>query len=230
MRFQCSNRCGNDCIICLTNSFPGRYEWPPSAYKHVYFNCTANTLKIWFVIVFGVLAAYEAVRYVVSVIRSRKLRIQMFALFLSSVYPHYYGWWGFFSYLNEDYYPQWYHQLFFSITELLSTAIVVHLCSLDNRIQPWKLLIILDINLVHVIVGGLDQFIINVIHKQGQNFEVFRDIGLMIPDIFHVLVAYFELTSLAERKATTVLRMFYREELLGSLVLVVLFSVLGKNV
>lgn len=153
----------------------------------------------------------------------------MFVLFLSSLYPHYYGWWGLISYLNEDYYPQWYHQLFFSATEMLSTAIVVHLCNRDNNIRPWMLLIILNVNLMHIVVGALDQFIDNVLYRRGQQFEAVRDLGLMAPDVFHVLVAYFELSALAEKQRTQIVRLFYREEISLSILLLILFSILGKN-
>ena len=40
--------------------FPGRYEHPVSGYKHVYFNATHQTLKIWLVTVMAVIGAYEA--------------------------------------------------------------------------------------------------------------------------------------------------------------------------
>lgn len=106
---------------------------------------------------------------------------------------------------------------------------VVHLCCRDNVLHPWKLLVILDINLMHVIVAGLDQFITNVIYREGQHFEATRDFALMAPDVFHVLVAYFELSSLAAKRRTGILGLVYREELLGSFILIMLMSLLGKN-
>lgn len=205
------------------------YEWPPSAYKHFYFNCTSNTLKIWSIVVVGLLAMYECLRYIGPLFWNRRLRSSMFALFLSSVYPHYYGWWGLINYLNEDYYPQWRHQLFFSLTELLSTVVVVHLCNTASRVRPWKLLLVFNVNTIHIIIGALDQFVENVIRRGGQHFEAARDLGLMAPDVFHVLVAYFELAALAERENTRIVRLFYREELAASVLFVTLFSILGKN-
>lgn len=106
---------------------------------------------------------------------------------------------------------------------------VVHLCNRNNILQPWKFLVIININLMHVTVAGLDQFITNVIYRQGQHFEAVRDLALMAPDVFHVLVAFFELMSMAARRRTKVFKLFYREELLGSFVLIVLMSLLGKN-
>jgi len=105
---------------------------------------------------------------------------------------------------------------------------VVHLCCRDNRLSPWKLLFIIVINLTHIIVSSLDQFITNVIQRGGQQFEAVRDLALMAPDIFHVLLAYFELSQVAAAKKTDMLNLFHREELLFSLVAVILMSLLGR--
>ena len=153
----------------------------------------------------------------------------MLVLFLTSIYPHYYGWWGLFNYINEGFYFQWYHQLFFSVTEIMSTAMVIHLCNRQNKTETWKLLFIISINTMHIIVNSLDQFIVNIIYGRGQVFEAVRDFGLMIPDLFHVLLSYFELSILAESRGVPVFRLFYREELLMAVVMISLFSLFGKN-
>ena len=105
---------------------------------------------------------------------------------------------------------------------------VVHLCCRDNRLCAWKLLFIIVINLTHIVVSSLDQFITNVIQRGGQQFEAVRDLALMAPDIFHVLVAYFELSQLAAEQNTDILNLFHREELFLSLVATILMSLLGK--
>lgn len=187
-------------------------------------------VAVWFVVVTGIILLYECVRHIVPLIYYSRclLRREMLALFLSSLYPHYYGWWGLINYINEDFYAQWKHQLFFTMTEILSTAMVVHLCCRDNRLSPWKLLFIIVINLTHIIVNSLDQFITNVIQREGQQFEAVRDLALMTPDAFHVLLAYFELSQIAAARKINVLNLFRREELLLSLIAVMLMSLLGK--
>ena len=94
--------------------------------------------------------------------------------------------------------------------------------------SPCKLLFIIIINFTHIVVSSLDQFITNVIQRGGQQFEAVRDLALMAPDIFHVLLAYFELSQLAAARKTGVLNLFHREELLLSLVTVILASLFGK--
>jgi len=94
--------------------------------------------------------------------------------------------------------------------------------------RAWKLLFIIVINVTHIIVNSFDQFITNVIQRNGQQFEAIRDLALMAPDIFHVLVAYFELSRVADERKTDMLNLFHREELLLSLIAVILMSLFGK--
>jgi len=70
-------------------------------------------LLIWVIVVVGLIALYESVRHVFPLIFFSRhlLRTEMLALLLSSVYPHYYGWWGLIGYINEDFYSQWKHQV-----------------------------------------------------------------------------------------------------------------------
>ncbi|ESO05071.1 hypothetical protein HELRODRAFT_124583, partial [Helobdella robusta] len=210
---------------CFDTIFRGNYEWPPSMYKHVYFNTNLTTFKIWIISCLGVITCYEATKKILMIIKSKCTRLPMLVLLLSSLYPHYYGWWNFFQYLNEEFYDQWYHQLFFTGTELLSTIMVFHLCDSRNKIEPWKLLFIFSLNITHIIVSSLDQFITNVFLARGQSFEIFRDIGLMLPDLLHVFVAYFEMSILSDRHNTSIINLLRREEVMLSLLVVILFSV-----
>ena len=91
---------------------------------------------------------------------------------------------------------------------------------------PWKLLLIITINLAHIVTSGLDQFVAHVIQLDGKRYEVFRDLALMAPDIFHVSVAYFRLSQLAAVQQTSVSNLFGRKVLLMSFVAVILVSLL----
>ena len=116
VHFAASVGCGRN-IYCNTTSatcykvfiydvIVGRYEWPPSAYKHFYFNSTHSMLAVWLVVVTGIILLYECVRYIIPLVYYSRclLRHEMLALFVSSLYPHYYGWWGLINYINEDFY------------------------------------------------------------------------------------------------------------------------------
>ena len=106
---------------------------------------------------------------------------------------------------------------------------VLHLCNKDNRIDPSKLLIIIVINVMHIVVASLDQFIANILFHEGKVFEAIRDIALMMPDIFHVLVPFFELQNIAHRRQVPLVHLFYKEEIFMSILILILFSLLGKN-
>ena len=134
-----------------------------------------------------------------------------------------------FNYYNEEFYRQWNHQLFFSITEMISTLMVLHLCNKKNSIEPWKLLLVFNLNFLHIIIACFDQFIGNVIFGEAKDFEAIRDLALMSPDILHVLVPVFELQNIAGRQDVSVLRLFYKEELMLTFFVLVMLSILGVN-
>lgn len=103
---------------------------------------------------------------------------------------------------------------------------MVHLCSRDNSVDAWKLLLIITINLTHIVTSGLDQFVAHVVQLSGKRYEVFRDLALMTPDILHVSVAYFKLYQLAAARKTSVSNLFGFKVLLMSFVAVILVSLL----
>ena len=67
----------------------------------------------------------------------------MVILFLVAVYPHYYAWWIYLNYYNDDFYKQFWHQLFFTVTELTSTVTVFNLIDKENLVSPRQILIIM---------------------------------------------------------------------------------------
>ena len=93
---------------------------------------------------FLIIGLYEAIRHVFTALIYGCARPSMAVLFLSSIFPHVYGWWANFNYFNDEYYSQWWHQCFFSVTELSSTLMVLHLVNKNNfRDVPKKLLFII---------------------------------------------------------------------------------------
>lgn len=178
---------------CWDTVFKGTYESGIASYKHIYFNATFNTLKIWILTVFSIIVFYESVRRLVLLGLQNCLRYSMLILFISAIFSHYYSWWAYWNYWNDDYYMQWNHQLFFTSTELVSTFIVLQLADFKVPVTSRKALLIIGIAVLHVIAGSLDQFIHNVVKGEGYTHQVLRDINFMIPDILHVLLPLFEL-------------------------------------
>ena len=187
-----------ECLCCTISSNIGSYQVGPGSYKDVYFNTTATTFKIWLLTMTAVVMFYEAVKKIVKLILRGRLRYSMFVLFLSVMYSHYFTWWNFFNYLNDDYDEQWNHQVFFSLTELISTAVVLHLCERNNVCKPRLLFLILNIATVHILTSGVDQFLENVLFSRGASHQIVRDLGLMFADILHVVIPLWEVGRYAE--------------------------------
>lgn len=101
---------------CWDTVFKATYESGIASYKNFYFNATTNTLKIWLLLVIGIISLYESMKYLAKLIISRQLRYSMAFLFCLSIFSHYYAWWAYLNYLNDDFYSQWYHQTFFTVS------------------------------------------------------------------------------------------------------------------
>lgn len=214
---------------CFDTVFRGSYESPGSAsYKHVYFNVTWQTYRIWMFTVVFVLMAYDSVKYLVSVISNKSLRRSMLVLFLINLYPHYYSWWSYFSYYNEDFYDYYKHHMLFTITEIIATCLVLNLCDIRNPIVSWKILAIVSINTMHMLIAGMDQFINHVIRGHGTDFQNVRDIGLMVPDLFHVVIPLVELFVYARQHKKGIRDLCFKEEVLLCIVFVTIGTLFGK--
>ncbi|KAK3769927.1 hypothetical protein RRG08_048138 [Elysia crispata] len=216
---------------CFDTVFRGSYEMPGLVtYKHVYFNATSNTFKIWIFTVLFILLGYESIKYLVHVYRTSSFRRSWLALYIINIYPHYYSWWSFFSYYNEEFYTFFGHHMFFCITEIIVTAIVLNLCNKKNELKAWKMLMILAINLVHVIVSGSDQFIAHVLQGFGTSFQNARNIGLMVPDILHLAIPFYELVLFTRSNNLRLSELCYKEEALLLFTFIILASLVGRIV
>ncbi|XP_041348737.1 uncharacterized protein LOC121368171 isoform X2 [Gigantopelta aegis] len=222
------DRSGCTCS-CFDTVFRGRYENPgPVTYKHVYFNATSETFKIWGFTVVFVLLCYESIKYLVSLFRRGLVRWSMFALYLINIYPHYYSWWSFFSYYNEAFYTYFKHHMFFTLTEVIATAIVLNLCNSSNDISSWKISTITTINLVHIMVSGSDQFIRHVWHGHGTAFQNTRNVALMVPDVLHIIIPVVVFLRWSKAKGIPFSQLCYKEEIMMCALLTLLGTVVGR--
>jgi len=87
-------------------------------------------------------------------------------------------------------------QTVFSVTEIISTALVLQECNNDRSSSPRRLLAVLVIAAAHVLAAGRDQFVDNVLLGLGAGHQRARDIGFMAVDLLHLAVPYFKLRSL----------------------------------
>lgn len=147
---------------------------------------------IWLTTIAAILAFYEGIKHVTRLYAEGMLRYSMLFLLVIDIHAHYYSWWMYVNYFNDDYYVQIVHQTFFSVTEIVSSVIILNLCSIKYEITNWKLMVTISISIVHLLIGGLDQFVKQLIFMEGKSFQRFRNLGFMIPDILLIFVLLLE--------------------------------------
>lgn len=179
-------------------------------YKHLYFNSTGQMFLIWTITIGSALIFYEVVKYLWRLHEEGSLRCTMLILLIMDIYPHYYSCWIYLNYFNDDFYKQIVHQTFFTVTELTSSAIIVYMCSKKTTISPKFLIGVLSINIVHILIGGLDQFVKQLLFMEDNTFQRARSLGLLIPDVLHIVIP---LVAYKQEIGKSRHRMFTRNEL-----------------
>lgn len=84
----------------------GTYESGIASYKHLYFNATENTMKIWILTVIAIIALYECAKHLINLMIHKSVRYSMIFLFCLSIFSHYYAWWAYVNYYNDDFYSK----------------------------------------------------------------------------------------------------------------------------
>lgn len=80
--------------------------------------------------------------------------------------------WSYFNYWNDEFYSQWYHQLFFSLSELVSTCLILQLADVQTPVTLLPVLPVVAIAAIHIVVATTDQFVVNVVQGQGSTHQV----------------------------------------------------------
>ena len=146
-----------------------------------------------------VIFLYESTKYLVNLARNGKLSLRPTIILLASVYPHYYTWWSYLNACNDDFYDQFVHQTIFSLTEAISTGLVLPMCDNTRPAQPRHLLAVAAVALFHVTASGYDQFVENVLWSSGQWHQFSRDVGFMVTDLIVFVFACLELRRVLPR-------------------------------
>jgi len=193
----------------------------------LYFNSTGQMFLIWTITIGSALIFYEVVKYLWRLHAEGSLRYTMLILLIMDMHPHYYSWWSYLNYFNDDFYKQIVHQTFFTVTELTSSAIIVYMCSKTTTISSKLLIGVLSINIVHILIGGVDQFVKQLIFMEDNTFQRARNLGFLIPDVLHIVIP---LVAYKQEIGKSRGRMFTRGELTLLTGLTVFLFLLGKNI
>ena len=112
-------------------------------------------------------------------------------------------------------------QAVFSLSEMLSTCFIVPLCDVTRPPTPRRCLTLLSLAVFRIIAAGYDQFTENVLLGRGAWHQWSRDMGFMVVDVLHVVIA----TCWWRRASCRSL--LSRDEVLLSIVCVILLFVLA---
>lgn len=126
-------------------------------------------------VIFGTIIFYEIVKHLALLQLKNRLRWGMFILFVSTIFSHYYTWWAYINYWDFD--CEWYRQLFFTLMELISTTIVIYLADKKNSVTQRKIFVIIGITVLHILAGGWDQAIdnlIRIIKSKKFSYQVYK--------------------------------------------------------
>jgi len=93
---------------------------------------------------------------------------------------------------------------------------------------PEKIAAIVTINLVHIIVSGMDQFIAHVVQGEGHSFQNIRDVGLMVPDVLHVVIPLKVFYAHAQQQKLRIIELCYKEEIILMFVFISLGTIMGR--
>ena len=212
--------------VSTIRSFPGQYH-------HVYFNITWQTGTIWILTIAYILTVYgnfasgtiktktknndqclfvECLRHLIKSVQNGNYNYPYCLTFLASFYTHYFTWWVYVGYFNDDYYEQFYHQTLFTITEIYSTFQIYTIARSKRRPvelmtniefdqSVFKLAMILTISTSHLTVGSLDQFIEHNVLGKGEAYQRYRNAGLIISDVVGVFLPLFDLLRIFHYKS-----------------------------
>ena len=109
------------------------------------------------------------------------------------------------------------------------TCLVLNLTNKNNSVISWKTYIIICINFVHILIGGLDQFFEQLIFGEGHTFLKARDVGLVMPDVLHVVLCLWEVYAEVKRKSLKVTELCQKKEAVLCSILTMGLFVIGRN-
>ncbi|RNA20739.1 hypothetical protein BpHYR1_027278 [Brachionus plicatilis] len=163
-------------------------------YKVFYFNFDPQIIFILFI-----LLTY-----------AEMLRICLIKIFgmknLKDVRINYYGSWCLINYLNDRDYRMINSQLFFAITELITSFVYYKNEKNLNQINIWEIYIVLFVSILHIFIAIGEKILWGFfVNGSTTNYNKLRDINLIISDFFGLV---FSFSCLYKHKAS--IYCFYR--------------------
>ena len=75
---------------------------------------------------------------------------------------------------------------------------------------------IFSMAVLHILASGVDQFVVNVFQGEGALHQVLRDFGLMLPDLLHLCLPWYELRKWSRQKGIPIQHLFSKQDAAAS--------------
>ncbi|KAI8901318.1 hypothetical protein BC833DRAFT_157740 [Globomyces pollinis-pini] len=150
-----------------------------NCYKSLYLNVDANTLYIFGWLFFWCILTSRVIEMMVIALLNRKARYLTCLAIVSNIPTVWYGCFVMMHYLNDRYYPMFYSQIYFSVTEIFSMMVMALHVNSKNQKYPYLLLMVGGTALCHALQLGLDESLMNFDWR-----IILRNCLLMIGDVF----------------------------------------------
>lgn len=80
------------------------------------------------------------------------------------------------------------NQLYFTVTDLISTFFILRLCSVDVQVDIESCIIIVSTSINHILIGGFNQFFTHFLTGRAAFFQLSRDWNLFLPDVLCLVI------------------------------------------
>lgn len=145
---------------CWDTVSKGRYSH--RGYKYIYLNVEVDTFVIiLFSVIFLGFFIDLLTRLIAFAFESRKYVPEPVIIVAAQSFAHCYSFWMVFNYVNDSWYNYWKSQMFFSLTEIISTLACYHISERSNTPPNFThfhaVAIILGVSAAHLILSWRDQ-------------------------------------------------------------------------
>jgi hypothetical protein len=186
---------------CWDGKFKGEYLYATKQYKSIYFNMTWNTSFVVLWCIFHINLLINYLNYAFELFFISSLNYFVFVESWLLFYGIYYNWWCTFNYINDGFWSMIFTQIFFNITELISSYYIYKKINKKHKtFKTNEILFPLSIALMHILISLFSQGINNISQLKGM-FQ--RDLAFLLTDfiiLIHTFLDYLKLLENNESK------------------------------
>lgn len=166
-------------------------------YKVFYFNYDTQFIFILFIFLTYAEMLRNCLNKIFNIRYLKNVRILILINLILSIYSNYYGAWSLINYLNDRDYRMVNSQIFFSITELITSYIYYNRLNrftdenTYNKVETVESFTILFVSLLHIFIAVGEKILWGFFVKNlSTNYNKVRDLNLIISDILGIFFSF----------------------------------------